>query len=511
MKNKIFGGIFIFFIVLFIYAANWVGYEFGNIPFSQMLFHLMCPMDGVNNDYIFNFLKYFIPILLLILFIAYIPFYQFLEKWKKVNDKLSSIDNKFVKIVRMIRKAYNRFFALIWGIVFVIATWACMREMGIDEWIKNQFDSSSIYEDYYVDSSTVEITFPEKKKNLIYIIVESYEATFADQESGGAMKENLIPNLTELALSDENTHFSTKDNIAGAYEIPGSSWTIAGMVCQTSGVPLMLPIEKNSYGYFADFLPGITSLGQILKENGYVNEVMLGSDSTFSGLDKYYSQHGDYIIYDHSTAVEKGYIEEDYDVFWGFEDAKLFSYAKEEVSTLAGGDKPFNLMINTIDTHTLEGYRCGKCKYEHGHKYEDVISCLDRQIYEFIEWAKTQDFYEDTVIIVQGDHNSMSRLVKEYMTEDGVSPDDYTRTTYNVIINSDVEAENTTNRDFATIDLFPTTLASLGCTIEGDRLGLGTNLYSDTPTLMEEMGVYKFMEEIAKNSKFYNREILQYE
>ena len=35
------------------------------------------------------------------------------------------------------------------------------------------------------------------------------------------------------------------------------------------------------------------------------------------------------------------------------------------------------------------------------------------------------------------------------------------------------------NRDFSTLDFFPTTLASLGVQIEGDRLGLGTNLFSN--------------------------------
>ena len=58
------------------------------------------------------------------------------------------------------------------------------------------------------------------------------------------------------------------------------------------------------------------------------------------------------------------------------------------------------------------------------------------------------------------------------------------------------------------MDMFPTVLASLGFEIEGDRLGLGTNLYSDRKTVMEEIGKKKFMDEISKNSKIYNKEIL---
>ena len=36
--------------------------------------------------------------------------------------------------------------------------------------------------------------------------------------------------------------------------------------------------------------------------------------------------------------------------------------------------------------------------------------------------------------------------------------------------------------------MFPTMLASIGVKIEGERLGLGTNLFSDKPTIMEENG-----------------------
>ena len=44
----------------------------------------------------------------------------------------------------------------------------------------------------------------------------------------------------------------------------------------------------------------------------------------------YFTQHGQYEIYDYYTAIEKGKIPEDYYVWWGFEDSKLYEYAKEE-------------------------------------------------------------------------------------------------------------------------------------------------------------------------------------
>jgi phosphoglycerol transferase len=53
------------------------------------------------------------------------------------------------------------------------------------------------------------------------------------------------------------------------------------------------------------------------------------------------------------------------------------------------------------------------------------------------------------------------------------------------------------------MDMFPTTLAALGCQIEGDRLGLGANLFSDQPTLMERVGYTSLCSELANRTEFY--------
>ena len=58
------------------------------------------------------------------------------------------------------------------------------------------------------------------------------------------------------------------------------------------------------------------------------------------------------------------------------------------------------------------------------------------------------------------------------------------------------------------MDMYPTILASIGVKIEGERLGLGTNLYSGIPTIVEEIGYDYFNNEIKKTSKYYNEVII---
>ena len=56
--------------------------------------------------------------------------------------------------------------------------------------------------------------------------------------------------------------------------------------------------------------------------------------------------------------------------------------------------------------------------------------------------------------------------------------------------------------------MYPTTLSALGTTIKGNRLGLGTNLYSDKQTLTEKYGLRTLDNELKKKSDFYDKQIL---
>lgn len=540
------GALLIVLSVMLVYVYFWTVGKFGNIPFAQVIFHLVVPMEGADSSFVIDYITGTLSILLCVAVVAYIPFIPDTKVFKSIFSKVGKNKNKknedteekkkrpkygekkksmpariwgFIKrMLGAVRRFYVRHFLPITSVVLVGVIIFDVFAFGIDEWLADRLDSNTIFEDYYVDSADANIQFPAdgEKKNLIFILSESLEASFADEESGGMMDRNYIPNLTRLA--EENTHFSSRDNIQGATEVEGVSWTIAAMVSYTSGVPLMIPIGDNSYGRYEEFLPGVTSMGELLKKNGYTNEIILGSKSEFAGIDTYFKSHGDYKIFDYYTAIERELISEDYYEFWGYEDVKLFDYAKTEIEELSQSEQPFSIIINTIDMHTPLGYKCSECGSTYTEKYLNVIACQDRQINEFVEWVKTQDFYEDTVIVIAGDHLSMApKVEQQYWPEDGTDWNDdptylldgrYERTTYHVIINSDVEATNTTNRIFSTMDMYPTIMTAIGCKIEGDRLGIGTNLYSGTPTVMEIMGKEKFMDEISKNSILYNDEIL---
>lgn len=395
------------------------------------------------------------------------------------------------KKVILIRIKYYSGLILLGSIIFTLYA------IGVFEYEINLFKQTKIYDKYYVDGNGVDITFPDKKQNLIFIYMESMETTNASINNGGAQKVSYIPNLENYALKYDN--FSSGEKLGGFVPVSGTTYTLAGMISQNSGVNFKLPInimDKNIVK-----MNGVYALGDVLVDNGYKNYLMMGSQAIFASRDKYFKNHGNYEIFDYTYAINNELIPKDYLVWWGYEDNKLFEFAKNKLKDISKEEQPFNLTLLTADTHFTDGYLDSECDTPFDKKYANVMHCSDKMINNFITWVMEQDFYKNTTIVLVGDHLTMQSSFYDDIDKN------YTRSVYNVFINSRVKSDTTKNRMFSSMDIYPTTLASLGVKIDGDRLGLGTNMYSNKKTLMEELGYKYVSNELKKRSSFYDNYI----
>lgn len=494
----------IYFLVgvssLLINAAIYIRLKFGNDKIDEMLYYLFNGMDGTSKSvFLEAFKEIIIPLTILtcVLILPVLPL-TFNREHKGNDSKKKRWDLPLVifKFIRNHQFVYS-FFLLIFSICMGLYL------VGAGKYINRISEYSSFIENHYVDGRNVSIKFPDEKRNLIILYLESMENTLMDIENGGGWEYNVIPELTELA--NENINFSHNNKIGGPHSIPGTEWTVAGMVASSAGIPLKIPVNGNKYTETGNFLPGAYTLGDVLKENGYNLKLMVGSDADFGGRRNYYQAHGNYEIFDVYTAIEKGKMREDEQVWWGFEDSRLFEWAKEEIIDLAQRKEPFSISILTANTHFIDGYLENGAENIYESQYENVHAHSSKQVYDFINWLREQDFYEMTTIIIIGDHRSMQP--GEFYSSKMVPG--YYRTIYNTIINSTEEPIQSKNRDFTILDFYPTILASIGVEIEGDRLALGTNLFSERQTLVEELGIEYVREELGKNSHFYNKYILQ--
>jgi phosphoglycerol transferase len=503
-KHKIIIRILTIFILIIstviISFSKYMSEKFADQSIDEMIFYLVSGTEGTSSDVFISGIKSILLPFLLILFIVYLPILK-MDSWKNIIE-LKIRNKEFSFYVFPITWIYK--FRLLYAfIILLISLVTCYQILGVRDYIKSLTDYSSYIDDNYVNGQDVSITFPKEKRNLIILYMESMENSMMDKENGGGWNYNVIPELTTIAKS--NLNFSNSNKVGGASPIYGTTWTVGAMVGTTSGLPLKIPVNGNEYTASDKFLAGAYTLGDVLKKEGYNQLLMFGSDANFGGRKNYYVRHGNYEISDLNSAIQEGKMQASQKVWWGYDDTHLFDWAKDEITSLASSEKPFSMTLLTANTHFPDGYLESNAEQKYGSQYENVYAYSSKQVAEFVKWLQLQDFYDNTTIVLLGDHLSMQP--GDYFQKYTYAG--YSRTIYNAFINPAMEPVKSKNRIFTSLDKYPTILASVGAKIKGDRLGLGTNLFSNRETLEEKRGIDYVSSELAKNSKYYNQHILQ--
>lgn len=498
--------ILLFIVLCSFVSLLWLRDNFGDISIDETIFTLTAGIKGTSDSLLSNYFKFVIPIMAF-----FVVFYALL------NYVLHKIDLKYFVHFRIRNKTkiiilkMSKLLVIVLICSFLLGVYTANEKFGLFNYIKYSSQKSDFIEKNYVNSDG-KVVFPENKRNIIHIIMESGETTMMDKDIGGLFDQNYIPELTEIA--EDNIAFSQSDGIEGALVTPGSTWTTGGIFSQTNGIPLKWNLdntsarEKDGFGrYFRE----LKSTGDILRDNGYNNYFMCGSIISYGGRQSLFNAHGDYILYDYNTAITDGLIDKDYFVWWGMEDQKLFEYAKDKLTSISANHKPFNFTMLTVDTHHIDGYKCSLCEDRFDKQYANVYACSSKQISNFIDWIREQPFYENTTIVITGDHCSMDpNFFKEVSNNNRENSENVQldRKVYNAFINSAVDTQYMKNRKFTTLDFFPTILASMGAEIKGERLGLGTNLFSGEKTLSEKYGYEFLYDELKKKSDFYQEKLM---
>lgn len=498
MALGIIGTFLVFLACVCYFGTEWSLVSFGKVTAEQLVINMTAPggaEDSVYTSVIEGPFVYTMAITSAFAFIYYLPFRLIYNGKKKKTVFFNGIARRVICFVLACAMLYG-------GVYHGI------KEFDLKQLYYAYFKTSTIFEDEYVNPHNAELTFPEKPRNLIHIYLESLENSFLSKDLGGYIDVNLMPELTDLAY--EGYVFSDTDRkFGGPQELMGTQWSIASMVNQTTGLPMKMPNGPNDYGSEGNFLPGAVTLMDLLTEQGYEQTVMFGADGNFGALKYYYLSHGNTTVFDLGYARRNGLVPEHYKVWWGFEDDKLYEFAKDEITRLYETGKPFNFMMETADTHRPGGYLSENAPTPYESHYANAIAYSTEQAVEFVRWIQQQPFYENTTIVIIGDHLSM----ETDFFEDYDFTEDYDRTQFNLIINPapNVDVSNEKifhNRLWSNIDMFPTILASMGVEIKGERLGIGTNLFSGKDTLIEKYGFDTLNTNLQMKSELYATEIL---
>ena len=399
------------------------------------------------------------------------------------------------------RPSYIKIFAVLNAICLVLLAHSVHTNVPIASYYKlwtgsdTTIESNDFYTKEYIEPDSVKIEFSEKR-NLILIFLESVEYNFQDSANGGTLPQNLIPEITEYIKTEQSF-------IPGGTQIIGTGWTMADVVAKTCGIPLMFsprnPVHPTKNG---KLIPGATCLTDILHQHGYTTVVSKGADLSFSAMRAFVNTHQVNEGYGRDEYLQRWEINPNVLNEWGVSDSAHYALIKQHIERISAAGKPWAIWTITLNTHMPYGASDPNCHIpDNATNKENILSsirCTSRQLDKFIQWAKTQEWYDNTTIAVMGDHATMApKHVIGFLKPQ-------THYWLNFFIHS-ARTPMTNKREFTSLDMFPTILEAMGAKIQGDALGLGRSLYSWAPTLIEKYGLDSLNTQLKKHSETYSK------
>ena len=160
-KRKSIGYGFYCIVMIIISVVGWILYNLGNwvletwglLSIDEIIFHLKVPLEGTNSDVVMDGVAACLPMAVIVFFTCI--FLIIGLKSKKRNCMIALLLIAVVSCGSAAKSAYRVY-----------------DELDVKEYLASQKKESHFIEQNYVDPRTTKITFPEKKRNLIYIFLD---------------------------------------------------------------------------------------------------------------------------------------------------------------------------------------------------------------------------------------------------------------------------------------------------------------------------------------------------
>lgn len=303
-------------------------------------------------------------------------------------------------------------------------------------------DADSFQDKKSVINRNVQFKEEAKQHNIVIILLESMSVEYLNMEYQG---KTLTPYIHELI--DKSYYF---DNFYSS-----GIHTNNGIVSTLYGFPPIF--EQTMMPPTPDYYRG---LPMTLKEKGYQNYFFLTHDPSYDNMYAFLNENGFEHIYS-----EPDYPTEKLVNNFGVQDDYLFEFGLDKLNGIARQGKPFLAAFMTVSNHPPYIIP-ERFKSSGSNENECIIAFADNSLKEFIEGAEKQDWYNNTIFVILGDHG---RYLGKQSYEMAL--------TYNhipLIIHSPLFDDAPKRfEDFGgQIDIFPTVMGLLHQSYENNSLGI---------------------------------------
>ncbi|EMF46024.1 lipoteichoic acid primase LtaP [Planococcus halocryophilus Or1] len=306
-------------------------------------------------------------------------------------------------------------------------------------------------------------------RHLFIIQVESLQEFVLDKSLNG---QEITPNLNQLL--SESAYFSNVFQQVGAGTTSDAEWIVnTGLYPQG-----MIPTSNSLSGKEAP------SLARALKEKGYGSATYHADEVTFWNRDVLYPVLG----------YEEVFSSEDIpnvkEVGFGPADEVLFDFVAGELPRQLETYERIYANIVTVTSHTpfempdTMQYLDLPSEYEGTYigNYLQSVRYTDEQIGSFIQELKDREIYDESLIVILGDHSGMHgslvteedhQLLSEFLGHEYSLKDQFTIPL--LFTGGNLFEETEMTRLGGQTDIMPTVLALLG--IDHDYPMMGHNLF----------------------------------
>lgn len=308
-------------------------------------------------------------------------------------------------------------------------------------------------------------------RNLILVSLESLQSFVINNEMDGHV---VTPFLNSLTQDKDTYYFSDFYHQTGLGKTSDSEFIVENSLFGLGRGAVFFTHGENTYN----------SMAEKLGENGYFTNVMHANNKSFWNRDRIYQSFNIDKFYD----VESYEVTDENSVNWGMKDIEFF---EQSAAHMAQMPQPFYSRMITLTNHfpfTLNEEDIMIPEYTSNsgtlNRYFQTVRYLDEAVKMFFDDLKEQGLYENSIIVMYGDHYGISenhnKAMAMYLEKESITPYD-SALLQSVPLFIHVPGSNdgqVIDKTAGQIDLRPTILHLLGIETEKD-MQLGADLFSE--------------------------------
>lgn len=308
-----------------------------------------------------------------------------------------------------------------------------------------------------------------KGKNVILISLESLQSFVINNEMNGHV---ITPFLNELSKDSDTFYFDNFYHQTGLGKTSDSEFILENSLYPRNGSAVFFTHSGNTFH----------ALSEKLSEQGYFSNVMHANNRSFWNRDIMYKALGIQKFYD----VDSYKIGEGEAVNWGMKDIPFF---EQSVDIMKEMPQPFISRMITLTNHhpfDLDEEDMLIPAYDSNsntlNKYFQTVRYMDESVKVFFDDLKKSGLYDNSIIIMYGDHYGISenhnKAMGMYLDKEITPYDNAVLQKVPLFVHIPGYGKGGVSHELSgQMDLRPTILHLLGVSSKGD-VQFGSDLFS---------------------------------